>query len=112
MFLFADLLCCAAAFTVFYGMFNKNISKKLGLYSVIAGLISGLVLFPNQTFEKSILIGNLLPTTYFPGWIVTALLFWSFVLATFVPVVVILFFNKKNKAFDFKKVNNQVKEIR
>ena len=32
MFLFADLLCCAAAFTIFYGMFNKNISKKLGFF--------------------------------------------------------------------------------
>ena len=45
MFLFADLLCCAAVFTVFYGMFNKNISKKLSLYAVISGLISGLALF-------------------------------------------------------------------
>ena len=112
MFLFADLLCCAAAFTVFYGMFNKNISKKLGLYSVITGLIFGLALFPNQTFEKSILIGNILPVSFFPGWISTALLFWSFVLATFVPMIVILLFNKKNKTFDFKKINKEVNEFR
>jgi Na+/proline symporter len=111
MFLFADLLCCAAAFTIFYGMFNKNISKKLGLYSVITGLISGLALFPNQTFEKSMLVGNLLPTSYFPGWISTALLFWSFVLATFVPMIVVLFFNKKEKTFNFKKVDKEVKEL-
>jgi len=112
MFLFADLLCCSAVFPVFYGMFNKNISKKLGFYSVISGLISGLTLFPNQTFEKSILIGNILPVEYFPGWISTALLFWSFVLATFVPVVVVLFFNKKDKTFEFKRVNKEVKYIR
>tara|TARA_B110001450_G_C17518132_1_gene439370 strand:- start:278 stop:778 length:501 start_codon:yes stop_codon:yes gene_type:complete len=112
MFLFADLLCCAAAFTVFYGMFNKNISKKLGFYSVVAGLISGLALFPNQTFEKSLLIGNLLPISYFPGWISTALLFWSFMLATFIPIIVIFFFNKKNKTFDFKKINREVNELR
>jgi len=112
MFLFADLLCCAAAFTVFYGMFNKNISKKLGFYSVVAGLISGLALFPNQTFEKSLLIGNLLPTSYFPGWISTTLLFWSFMLATFVPMIVIFFFNKKDKIFDFKKINREVNELR
>jgi ABC-type uncharacterized transport system permease subunit len=93
-------------------MFNKNISKKLGLYSVISGLISGLALFPNQTFEKSILIGNILPVEYFPGWISTALLFWSFVLATFVPVIVVLFFNKKDKTFEFKRVNKEVKYIR
>jgi len=93
-------------------MFNKNISKKLGLYSVISGLISGLALFPNQTFEKSILIGNILPVEYFPGWISTALLFWSFVLATFVPVIVVLFFNKKDKTFEFKRINKEVKYIR
>ena len=112
MFLFADLLCCAAAFTVFYGMFNKNISKKLSFYSVVAGLISGLAIFPNQTFEKSILIGNLLPASYFPSWISTALLFWSFVLATFIPMIVIFLFSKKDKTFDFKKINKEVNEFR
>ncbi len=105
MFLFADLLCCSAVFPVFYGLFDKNISKKLGLYSVISGLITGLALFPNQTFEKSILIGNILPAEYFPGWVSTALLFWSFVLATFVPMIVVFIFNKKNKTFKFKKLH-------
>jgi Na+/proline symporter len=112
MFLFADLLCCSAVFPVFYGMYNKNISKKLGLYSVIFGLISGLALFPNQTFEKSIIIGNILPTEYFPGWISTALLFWSFVLATFVPMIIVFLFNKKDKTFEFKKVSEEVKSIK
>jgi len=112
MFLFADLLCCSAVFPVFYGMFNKNISKKLGLYSVLSGLMSGLALFPNQTFEKSILIGNFLPVEYFPGWISTALLFWSFVLATFVPMLVVLLFNKKDKPFDYKKINKVITYIK
>jgi len=112
MFLFADLLCCSAVFPVFYGMFNKNISKKLGLYSVLFGLMSGLALFPNQTFEKSILIGNFLPVEYFPGWISTALLFWSFVLATFVPMIVVLLFNKKDKPFDYKKINKVITYIK
>jgi SSS family solute:Na+ symporter len=112
MFLFADLLCCSAVFPIFYGMFNKNISRKLGLFSVISGLISGLALFPNQTFEKSILVGNIISVDYFPGWISTALLFWSFVLATFVPMIVVFLFNKKGKPFEFKKVNKEVKYIR
>ena len=112
MFLFADLLCCAAVFPVFYGMFNKNISKELGLYSAISGLISGLALFPNQTFEKSILIGNIFSVEHFPGWITTALLFWSFVLATFVPMVVVFLFNNKNKFFEFNKVNKEVRYIK
>jgi SSS family solute:Na+ symporter len=112
MFLFADLLCCSAVFPIFFGMFNKHISKQLGLWAVISGLISGLALFPNQTFEKSILIGNLFSVEYFPGWISTALLFWSFVLATFVPMIVVFLFNKKTKIFEFKKINSQVKFIK
>ena len=79
---------------------------------MISGLISGLALFPNQTFEKSILIGNILPVEYFPGWISTALLFWSFVLATFVPMIAVFIFNKKDKTFEFKKINKEVKYIR
>jgi hypothetical protein len=93
-------------------MFNKNISKKLGLYSVISGLIFGLALFPNQTFEKSILIGHLLSVELFPTWISTALLFWSFVLATFIPMIVVFIFNKKDKFFEFKKINKEIKYIR
>jgi SSS family solute:Na+ symporter len=112
MFLFADLLCCAAVFPVFYGMFNKNISKKLGFYSVLSGLVSGLLLFPNATFSKSILIGNILSVNYFPNWISTALLFWSFVLATFVPMIIALIFNRKTNTFVFKKVGQQVKFIK
>jgi SSS family solute:Na+ symporter len=112
MFLFADLLCCSAVFPVFYGMFNKNISKKLGLYSVVSGLMFGLALFPNQTFTQSLLVGKIFSVEYFPEWISTALLFWSFVLATFVPMIVVFLFNKKNKIFEFNKVNKEVKYIR
>jgi len=112
MFLFADLLCCAAVFPVFYGMFNKNISKKLGFYSVLFGLASGLLLFPDQTFSKSILVGNILPVIYFPNWISSALLFWSFILATFAPMVIVFLFNKKANVFVFNKIAQQVKEIK
>ena len=112
MFLFADLLCCAAVFPVFYGMFNNSITKKLGLYSIISGLVFGLALFPNQTFEKSFLVGNILPVNIFPIWISTALLFWSFIFATFIPMIVILLFNKKESIFDFGKIKKEVKSVR
>ena len=111
MFLFADLLCCAAVFPIFYGMFNKNITKKLGFYSVLSGLIFGLSLFPNQTFDKSFLIGKILPVDLFPAWISTALLFWSFVLATFIPIIIIFIFNKKDQIFNFNKINKTVNKI-
>ena len=109
MFLFADLLCCAAVFPIFYGMFKGDVNDKLSLVSVIIGLISGLLLFPNQTFDKSILIGGLIPSDAFPLWISTALLFWSFVLATFTPMITLLIF-KKDAKFDFSKIKTLIKE--
>jgi Na+/proline symporter len=108
MFLFADLLCCAAVFPIFYGMFKGDIDEKLSLISVIIGLISGLLLFPNQTFDKSILIGGFFPTESFPIWISTALLFWSFILATFTPVITVMIF-KKNSNFNFSKIKTLIK---
>jgi len=108
MFLFADLLCCAAVFPIFYGMFKGDVNEKLSLISVIIGLISGLLLFPNQTFDKSILIGGLFPANSFPTWISTALLFWSFILATFTPMLTVMIF-KKNSNFNFSKIKNLVK---
>ena len=103
MFLFADLLCCAAVFPIFYGMFKSDVNEKISLISVIIGLVSGLLLFPNQTFDKSILIGGIFPAEAFPVWISTALLFWSFVLATFLPIITLLIF-KKNSKFNFSKI--------
>ena len=109
MFLFADLLCCAAVFPIFYGMFKGDVDEKLSLISVIIGLISGLLLFPNQTFDKSILIGGLFPVEAFPIWISTTLLFWSFILATFTPMITVMIF-KKNSSFNFAKVKTLIKE--
>jgi len=109
MFLFADLLCCAAVFPIFYGMFKGDVDERLSLISVTIGLISGLLLFPNQSFDKSILIGGLFSIEIFPIWISTALLFWSFVLATFTPMITVLVF-KKNSRFNFSKIKKSIKE--
>jgi Na+/proline symporter len=109
MFLFADLLCCAAVFPIFYGMFKGDTNENISLLSVIIGLISGLLLFPNQTFDKSILIGGLIPTDAFPLWISTALLFWSFILASFTPMIALLIFKKDSK-FNFSKIKTLIKK--
>jgi len=109
MFLFADLLCCAAVFPVFYGMFKGDANEKLSFVSVAIGLVLGLLLFPNQTFDKSILIGGLIPADTFPLWISTALLFWSFILATFTPMITLLIFKDDTK-FDFYKIKTLIKK--
>ena len=87
LFLIADLLCCAAVLTVFYGYYNKNFKEKNAYISIIVGLIVGLLLFPNQDFSKSILVGFIIPIEYFSDFIVESLLFLSFILATFTPIL-------------------------
>ena len=87
LFLLADLFCCAAVLTVFYSFYDKEISEKNAYISIIIGLFVGLLLFPNPDYSKSILIGILLPISNFPIFMSQSLLFLSFLLATFVPIL-------------------------
>ena len=41
LFLLADLLCCAAVMSVFYGFYNKKFSEKKAYVSILFGLIMG-----------------------------------------------------------------------
>jgi len=90
LFLLADLLCCAAVFTVFYGFYQKNFKEKNAMISILTGLFLSLLLFPNPDFTKSILVGTLLPIDLFPQVISSSLLFWSFLIATLGPAIVIM----------------------
>ena len=87
LFLLADLFCCAFVLTVFYSFYNKQINEKTAYISIIVGLIGGFLLFPAPDFSKSILVGFLLPIELFPEFISINLLFWSFIIATFVPII-------------------------
>ena len=49
LFLLADLLCCAAVVTIFYGFFNKKINSNLAFLSIFFGLLTGLLFF---VYEK------------------------------------------------------------
>ena len=90
LFLLADLLCCAAVFTVFYNFYQKKFKEKNAILSILLGLFLGLLLFPSPDFSKSILVGTLLPFNLFPSFVSSSLLFWSFLLATVVPAITIL----------------------
>ena len=90
LFLLADLLCCAAVFSIFYGFYQKKIIEKKILSSILLGLFLGLLFFPNPDFSKSFLVGILFPTELFPQIISSSLLFWSFLLATLGPAIVIM----------------------
>ena len=88
LFLLADLFCCAFVLTVFYSFYNKNINEKTAYVSIIIGLIGGFLMFPSPDFSKSLLVGILLPNELFAPLVTQSLLFLSFVVATFSPIVV------------------------
>ena len=88
LFLIADLFCCSAVMTIFYGFYNKNLTEKNAYFSIIIGLIAGLLLFPLPDFSKSLLVGTLFPIDFFPNIISQSLLFLSFFSATFIPVLI------------------------
>ncbi len=96
LFLFADLLCCAAVVTVFYGFFKKKINTRLSLISIILGLSSGLLFFPSQNFQSSLLVGNIISVENFSPIILSNLLFISFILALIVPLVIITTYSLRN----------------
>ena len=88
LFLLADLFCCAFVITVFYSFYNKNINEKTAYVSIIVGLIGGFLMFPTPDFSKSLLVGIILPKELFAP-IMSQLLFLSFIVATFLPLIVI-----------------------
>ena len=87
LFLLADLFCCAFVLTVFYSFYNKGINEKTAYISIVTGLIGGFLMFPFPDFSKSFLVGILMPKEMFTPFIVQSLLFLSFVVATFLPLV-------------------------
>jgi Na+/proline symporter len=87
LFLLADLFCCAFVLTVFYSFYNKKLNEKTAYISIIIGLIGGFLLFPAPDFSKSLLVGIILPADTFPTFVSQSLLFLSFIIATFLPVI-------------------------
>ena len=89
LFLLADLFCCAFVLTVFYSFYNKDVNEKTAYVSIIVGLIGGFLIFPAPDFSKSLLVGVLMPKELFAPFIIQSLLFLSFIIATFLPFIVL-----------------------
>ena len=89
LFLLADLFCCAFVLTVFYSFYNKQINEKTAYVSIFAGLIGGFLMFPAPDFSKSILVGVMFSKELFAPIVSQSLLFLSFIIATFLPFLVL-----------------------
>ena len=96
LFLLADLLCCAAVITIFYGFFRKKIEFKLARLSILLGLISGFLFFPSIDFQKSLLVGIILPLDLFSSLIANNLLFISFAISILTQFFVIFYYSFRN----------------
>ena len=88
LFLLADLLCCAFVLTVFYSFYNK-VNEKTAYLSIIIGLIAGFLMFPFPDFSRSLLVGVFVPKELFSSFVSQSLLFLSFVIATFLPAIIL-----------------------
>ena len=88
LFLLADLFCCAFVFTVFYSFYNK-VNEKTAYISIIIGLVAGFLMFPFPDFSKSLLVGVLMSKELFSPFVAQSLLFLSFIIATFLPAVIL-----------------------
>ena len=88
LFLLADLFCCAFVLTVFYSFYDKNINEKTAYISIMIGLVGGFLLFPTPDFSKSLLVGLIIPQEFFIPFVSQSLLFLSFAVATFLPLIV------------------------
>ena len=89
LFLLADLFCCAFVLTVFLSFYDKSINENLAYISILIGLIGGFLLFPAPDFSKSLLVGIFIPKDLFPSLVSQSLLFLSFIVATFLPLLII-----------------------
>ena len=96
LFLLADLFCCAAVVTIFYGFFNKKINSQMSYLSILSALILGILFFPSMDFQSSILVGNLLPIESFSSIITTNLLFISFSIAIITQFFFIIFYSLRS----------------
>jgi len=95
LFLLADLLCCAAAFPVFVGLFSRQYHGTIAVVSTLAGLVAGLVYFPAPGQEAAYLLE-------------------SFLLAIFLPVVVSVVWwcvGPKGKAYNLEQLRHLIQGL-
>lgn len=95
LFLLADLFCSAAAFPVFYGLYNRRLTGTTATLATLSGLLAGLMYFPSPTGPMTTLLE-------------------SFLLAAVVPAVVtgLLHLLRRPMAlYDFTQLNHAIKNL-
>ncbi len=93
LFLVADLVCAAAVFPVFLGLYSERYTGLAATVSTLAGLVAGWLIFPNPAMTE----GSL---------------FWSFIAALAVSIAVSLVaVALSSSRFDMKSLARSVRYI-
>lgn len=96
LFLLADLLCSAAAFPVFYGLYSRRFDGFTATLSTALGLIAGLLIFPSPNDPSM------------------SYLLESFLLAAIVPVLATLIISplrRHTRHFNFSSLPSSVRQL-
>jgi len=91
LFLVADLVCAAAVFPTYYGLFARRFSGTAAMLATLVGIIAGAFYFPDPTFSR----GSL---------------FQSFLIAFTVPALLSLLLGQLHlgERFDFQRLKERV----
>jgi sodium/pantothenate symporter len=92
LFLIADLVCAAAAFPVFCGLYSERCTGRAAMLGTLAGLVAGGLLFPDPAMTR----GSLL---------------WSFAAAVAASVAVSLALMPRRRTFDIRSLRRDVRYI-
>lgn len=95
LFLLADLFCSAAAFPVFFGLFNRRYNGRIATLSTIGGLIAGIILFPAPNEPPVYLLESFLLAACVPAVL-------SFILMRIMPSL---------SQYDLNKMNSLIQKI-
>lgn len=90
--LLADLVCAAAAFPVFCGLYGERFTGKAATLGVVAGLLAGAPLFPDPAMTR----GSLL---------------WSFVAAALVSAAVTFVLSPRRRTFDLNSLKEASRRL-
>ncbi len=90
--LLADLVCAAAVFPVFYGLYSERYTGRAAIFGTLVGLVAGGLLFSNPDMTGGSLLG-------------------AFVAAAAVSVFVSLLLTPRRKTFDLGSLAGSVTSL-
>lgn len=90
--LLADLVCAAAVFPVFYGLYSERYTGLAAMVGTLAGLVAGGLLFPNPDMTGGNLLG-------------------AFAAAAAVSAVISLVLTPRRKTFDLGALSRAVRNL-